>query len=175
MDSKNKNLSNEAPKKMNYPLFIANVFAIPFIPLILIIEVSVACVFVPPILALQYANDSNSTVETVLKKKIESYDDKIKSYKRFSTHSGNIYKSEKFDADEKYCTALKEAYISLLSRKSSVELESRYHHKSTMKDYLFKLDKASALAKLQNEMNDAKKNMLLRCVIEDTVTINPLH
>jgi len=128
-----------------------------------------------PFVVLKYVAVSNSTVETVLKKKIESYDDKIKSYERFSTHSGNNYKSEQFDADVKYCTALKEAYISLLSRKSSVELENRYHHKSTMKDYVFKLDKASALAKLQNEMNDAKKNMLMRCVIEDTVTINPLH
>lgn len=128
-----------------------------------------------PFVVLKYVAVSNSTVEWVINDKIKKYTIYAESYQKSSKNADNIFDSEKRYAEVEYCIALKKAYISLLSRKSSVELESRYHHKSTMKDYVFKLDKASAFAKFQNALSAAEKKMLLSCVIEDTVTINPLH
>jgi hypothetical protein len=175
MDSKNKKLSHDNKKPTSYSLFFANGVALILILPVGAVALSLCAAVMPPIFALKYVCFSNSTVKWVLEYKIEKYDDKIKSFQGFSQRADDIYKSERFDANVKYCIALKEAYISLMSRKSSVELESRYHHKSTMKDDVFKFDKELAFKKFKDELSVANKNMLLSCVIEDTIVTNPLH
>ena len=131
-----------------------------------------AAILISPIWALGYVLESYFTVKYVFERKIDNYKRSYEFYFNNSQKADNIFDSEKYSANAEYSNSIREAYVSLMNRKTSVELESRYRHKSTMKDDIYRTEKKSAQDKLINSLLTADKKILLSSVInENEVTI----
>lgn len=177
MDNSNNKPAFKEPQRMGMLYFGANVLAAILIPPmgIVLISVAIPCaVLGVPFLAAGYVQESYFTVKYVIEKKIEKYKIFYEDSLKDSQKADNIFDSEKHSAKAEYFNAIRDAYISLMNRKTSVELESCYHHKSIMKDDVYITEKKSAQDKFINSLLSAEKNMLLSCVIKETYVTNPL-
>jgi len=131
---------------------MARALAVPFVPTIVIL--------VGPFFGIKYILDSFSTVKSRIESKIKKHKLLYKIYLKDSEKADNIYDIDKYLAWAQYFNTIREAYVNLLGRKTSDELESFYHHKSSLKDDDFISDKKSANDNLTNSLLAADEKML---------------
>ena len=125
-------------------------------------------ILMTPFLAVVYVNESYSTVKCIIKHKIQKYNLIYEDYLSDLEYMKNIFHIDKYLAKAEYFYDIREAYVSLMSRKTDFELESCYHHKSSsLKDAIYYYDKKSAEDKLKNSLLAAENKMLMRSVIKD--------
>jgi hypothetical protein len=133
------------------------IISIPFIPLI-IAQI--------PFLTIKYIDESYSTVECIIKQKIQKYNLIYEDYLSDLQILTYFFTINHFFIKIEYFNAIREAYVNLLGRKTPDELESLYHHKSSLKDDVLINDKKVAKYNLKKSLLTVENKKLLMREIE---------